>query len=170
MAPKQVAKSKAAPNLDSILKNGLMTGGGQGRRIMNFFGVFPPCDERNRDAGSFLPYSIVLSAFGYATILGHDCHHNAIHPQCATGVRIHWRLTVLGKCTVPNFSHFRFFCGVDENGSFEDMAQLFSNFWVAVLFWYDPTRPSSSFTPMFFAVLGNDAVDGSEIRLTCWVW
>ena len=116
---------------------------------MNFFGVFPSWDERNRDAGSFLPYSIVLSAFGYemysysyysptppkkkrksrslgkerslsvrrtriakdghkeallevkeeqalgkastsATLLGHDCHHNAIHPPCATGVRIHY--------------------------------------------------------------------------------
>ena len=24
-----------------------------------------------------------------ATVLGHDCHHNAIHPRSATGVRIH---------------------------------------------------------------------------------
>ena len=34
--------------LESILKNGLMPGGGQGKRIMNFFIVFPPWDERNR--------------------------------------------------------------------------------------------------------------------------
>lgn len=34
--------------LKSILKNGLMPGGWQGKRIMNFFIVFPPWDERNR--------------------------------------------------------------------------------------------------------------------------
>ena len=170
MAPKQVAKSKAAPNLDSILKNGLMPGGEHGRRIMNFFGVFPPWDERNRDAGSFLPYSIVLSAFGYATILGHGCHHNAIHPRSATGVRIHWRLTVLGKCTVPNFSHFRFFRGLDEKRIIWRHGPAPQQFLGNGVYLVWSISIKLFLYQDVFAVLGNDAVDGSEIRLTCWVW
>ena len=35
-------------NLVSILKHGIVPGGERGRRLMSFFGVFPPWDERNR--------------------------------------------------------------------------------------------------------------------------
>ena len=34
--------------LESIIANGLMPGGTTGKRIMNFFGIFPPWDIRNR--------------------------------------------------------------------------------------------------------------------------
>ena len=135
MAPKQVAKSKAAPNLDSILKNGLMPGGEHGRRIMNFFGVFPPWGERNRDAGSFLPYSkLYFLPFGYATILGHGCHHNAIHREVLPGCEFIEGSQFWGNVRYPIFPISDFFVAWMKNGSFEDMAQLLSNFWVTVFY------------------------------------
>lgn len=136
-----------------------MPGGGHGRRIMNFFGVFPPWDERNRDAGSFLPYSIVLSAFGYATLLGWPSPNSFgwrgtdlawLPPQCHPSAMCYWGANTLkAHSSGEMYTHFRFFRGLDENGSFEDMAQHFSNFWVTVFIWYDLSRSSSSFTPIF---------------------
>ena len=34
--------------LKSILENGTMPGGSEGKRIMSYFGVYPPRDRRNR--------------------------------------------------------------------------------------------------------------------------
>ena len=42
-------------HLMSILKHGIVPGGEKGRRLMSFFGVFPPWDERNRVTRSRSP-------------------------------------------------------------------------------------------------------------------
>ncbi len=42
-------------NLMSILKHGIVPGGEKQRRLMSFFGVFPPWDERNRVARTRSP-------------------------------------------------------------------------------------------------------------------
>ncbi len=43
--------------LESILANGLMPGGTAGKRITNFFGIFPPWDPRNRVTRTRSPIS-----------------------------------------------------------------------------------------------------------------
>ena len=54
LGPQNTAKFQGAyqvtspKNLLSILKNGLVPGGEKGKRLMSFFGVFPPWDERNK--------------------------------------------------------------------------------------------------------------------------
>ena len=42
-------------NLQSILENGIMPGGSEGKRVMSYLGVFPPWDRRNRSARTRSP-------------------------------------------------------------------------------------------------------------------
>lgn len=206
-----------------------MPGGGHGRRIMNFVGIFPPCDERNRDAGSFLPYSIVLSAFGYESYsysyysptppkkkrksrsLGkgkvfvsekdQDCQRWPqrnppggegragfgeglyqcygswawLPPQCHPSAKCYWGANTLkahsfGEMYGTQFFPFQIFSWLGWKWIIWRHGPALQQFLGNGVYLVWSISIKLFLYPDFFAVLGNDAVDGSEIRLTCWVW